>query len=632
MRARRAVTGAQDNSRRYSKIIGLATRSGAPARTPARNSDGTMTDFYDDEDAQADFFTATAARYERAAARFEERVAIALADVCIELRFASEALREIMLPAIRHLRIADDAECGLTIRLWDQATSGIPAPAPPFDKKRFTDRGDIWGFNSQRFRLAFHYGEFSVNLFDRRSGQGYYWVEDPARLPYWTHAAPLRSQLHWCMELHGRQLLHAAAVGTEAGAVLFTGRGGIGKSSTALTALLHGLDFAGDDYVVAALEPEPRVYPLYCSAKVNRDQLDRYAALRPWLRNPDGGPEEKAIFDLLPGHGARMPPSMPIRAVLVPEINGQPESAVTGDIHTDAIRHAASFTTVEQLPYAGRYTYDFIEALAHRVPGYKLSLGRDPDRLAATLRAHLADPRAPRARPGPAVGGEPPLVTVVIPAYNREHMLGEAIANVLEQGYPALDLIVVDDGSTDGTADVARSHPQARLFDQPNSGPAQARNRGIINARGDYIAFLDSDDLWPRGMLALLVQALDDDPETDVVMGWPQLARRLGPGEYEYEGNPVEGFPSYITGTVFRREVFSRVGLFDADLRFGEDNDWFERAGECGARIRRLDCASVIIRRHGGNMTHGKNLVQLNVLRVFKKALDRRRAGAPVPE
>lgn len=590
-----------------------------------------MSDFYEDQGAQAGFFADTASRFDQAATRFEERVTIGLAGVRIELRFASAALRDIMLPALRHLHVDDASGCEIRIGLWDQASSSIAAPSPPFDKKRFTDRGDIWGFNSRRFRLAFHYGEFSVNLFDRETGQGFFWVEDPDKLPYWTHAAPLRSQLHWCMELHGRQLLHAAAVGTDAGAVLLTGRGGIGKSSTALSALLHGFDFAGDDYVVASLEPEPRVYALYCSAKVNRDQLPRYESLRPWLRNPDGRPEEKAIFDLLPGHGDHLPSSMPIRAILVPEINCRPESAVTGDIHTDSIRHAASFTTVEQLPYAGRYTYDFIDELARRVPGYKLSLGSDRTRLSEVLRQHLDDPRAPRAGPDPAADAQPPLVTVIIPAYNREHMLGEAIANVRAQGYPALDLIVVDDGSTDGTADVARAHPEVRLFDQPNSGPAQARNRGIINARGAYLAFLDSDDLWPDGMLNLLVKTMDEDPSIDVVMGWPQLARRLASGDYEYEGNPVEGFHSYITGTVFRREAFSKVGLFDADLRFGEDNDWFERANECGAKVRRLDCTSVIIRRHGGNMTHGKNLVQLNVLRVFKKALDRKRAGGPAP-
>ena len=126
------------------------------------------------------------------------------------------------------------------------------------------------------------------------------------------------------------------------------------------------------------------------------------------------------------------------------------------------------------------------------------------------------------------------------------------------------------------------------------------------------------------------VDALRRDPQADVAQGWPQLARLdgSGAGEGEFEGNPLEGFPHYITGSVFRRSVFERVGLFDPELRFGEDTDWFNRAREHGARLLRLDCVSVIVRRHGGNMTYGKNLVQLNVLRVAKKVLDRRRAAA----
>lgn len=594
-----------------------------------------MTDFYDDPGAHAAFFDAFASAYRKAAATGEERVLLRLAGVDIALRFASPALLAIMLPALRHLRVADDGRAPeMTISLWDRQSRGVAAPAPPFDRKRYTDRGDIWGFDSERFRLAFHYGEFSVNLFDRDQGLGFYWVDDPAMLPYWTHAAPLRSQFHWCMELRGRQLLHAAAVGDRHGALLLTGRGGIGKSSTALRGLLDGMDFAGDDYVVAALDPEPTVYPLYCSAKVNRDQIGHYPSLLPWLRNPDGNGEEKAIFDLLPAHAERMPTSMPLRGILVPELGGAAETAISADLRSDMVVHAASFTTVEQLPYAGRYTYHFIETLARHLPGHRLRLGSDRHRVTAALRAQLADPLPAAPVAVPPEGAARPPVTVVVPAYNRAHLLGDALRNVLGQGYPDLELIVVDDGSTDGTAEVARGFPEVRLFEQPNSGPAQARNRGIINAHGRYIACLDSDDLWPEGMLALLVDTLEADPTCDVAMGWAQLARMRPGGDFEYEGNPREAFPSYITGTLFRSEAFARVGLFDADLRFGEDNDWFERAEECGVKVARLDCVSVIIRRHGGNMTQGKNLVQLNVLRVFKKALDRRRqapGGHPAP-
>jgi len=591
-----------------------------------------MTDFHDDENLQQAFAEAMAANYAAAAGRHEERTGFLLAGVAIELRFASPALRAALLPALRHLPPIPPGQApALSICAWDRAGSGIAAPPPPFDKKRITDRGDIWGFVSRRYRLAFHYGEYSVSLFDRERGQGHFWVDDAAQLPYWSAAAPLRTLLHWCMQASGRQLLHAAAVGTAHGGLLLTGRGGLGKSSTALAGLLSGMDFAGDDYVVVALQPQPRVYPLYSSAKLNRDQTERFAALAAQLRNPGGGAGEKAVFELLPAYRAQIPDGgMPIRAILVPGVADQDESAIDADIGLDAVRHAAAFSTLEQLPYAGRYTHGFIDELTRRVPAYRLRLGRDRAALAASLKRFLASPALPAGARAHEPAADWPLVSVVVPAYNRERMLPQALANIRAQGYPRLEIIVVDDGSTDRSAEVARAQPDVRLFEQPNGGPAQARNRAIINARGEFVACLDSDDLWPAGMLVHLVDALRRDPQADVAQGWPQLARLdgSGAGEGEFEGNPLEGFPHYITGSVFRRSVFERVGLFDPELRFGEDTDWFNRAREHGARLLRLDCVSVIVRRHGGNMTYGKNLVQLNVLRVAKKVLDRRRAAA----
>jgi hypothetical protein len=590
-----------------------------------------MTDFCDDEHLQRAFADAMAASYASAAERQETRIGLRLAGVAIELRFASPALREALLPALRHLPPLPAGQApALTLCAWDRAGTGVAAPPPPFDKKRITDRGDIWGFTSERYRLAFHYGEYAVSLFDRQSGQGHFWVDDATRLPYWSAAAPLRTLLHWCMEAHGRQLLHGAAIGTADGGLLLTGRGGLGKSSTALAGLLGGMDFAGDDYVALALEPQPRVYPLYSSAKVNRDQIDRFAALAAQLRNPGGGADEKAVFDLLPAYRAQIPDGgMAIRAILVPGVADQDDSAIDAEIGLDAVRHAAAFSTVEQLPCAGKYTYGFIDELTRRVPAYRLRLGRDRVALAARLKHFLAQAELPPGAQAHAPATDWPLVTVVVPTYNRERMLPEALANIRGQGYPHLDIVVVDDGSTDHTPEIARAQPDVRLFEQPNGGPAQARNRAIINARGDFIACLDSDDLWPDGMLAHLVDALRRDPEADVAHGWPQLARLDTSGDWAFEGSPRDGFPHSITGSVFRRRAFDRVGLFDPELRFGEDSDWFTRAREHGLKVLRLDCVSLIVRRHGGNMTHGKDLVQLNVLRVAKKMLDRRRAGLP---
>ena len=588
-----------------------------------------MSDFYENEACQRGFFLELSGGYSKASEKYESIETIILAGIVIELRFASEKLRQIFLPALQHLCVepSKDVVPRHTLCLWDRSSSGVAPTPPPFDKRRFTDRGDIWGYDNKYFQFAFLYGELSVNMYSRSERRGYYWVDDPRSLPYWCSAAPLRTLLHWCMSEDGRHLLHAAAIGTRDGALLLTGRGGIGKSSTALAGLQQGMFFSGDDYVVVGLDPEPVVYPLYGAAKVNRDQLGHYEKFLPYLTNPAGDAGEKAIFELLPRFLDLIPSCMPIKAILVPAVHESIQSHIGSDINLPEIKNAASLTTVEQLPYAGNETYQFIDKLCSLVPGFKLNLGSDRKSMVDYLKSWLREPGRVNSNPGEGVLVLNTPLTVIIPSYNREHLIDEAISNVIGQKYPDVELIVVDDGSTDETAARARSYSEVKVFEHPNSGPAQSRNRGIINARGQYIAFLDSDDLWPAGMLLELAAVLDKNPEVDVVMGWPQLAQWKKEGDrYEYFGNPCEGFDSYITGTIFRREVFSRVGLFDVDLNFGEDGDWFARARELGVNIRRMGCVSIIVRRHGNNMTEGKSLVELNVLRVFKKALDRKRS------
>ena len=111
-----------------------------------------------------------------------------------------------------------------------------------------------------------------------------------------------------------------------------------------------------------------------------------------------------------------------------------------------------------------------------------------------------------------------PKVSVVIPAYNTEQFLAETIRSVLDQTYGDYEVIVVDDGSSDGTLGVARSfEPGVKVLSQPNGGPASARNLAIRDARGDYIAFLDSDDLWTKDKLEEQVAFMERNPAVDLV-------------------------------------------------------------------------------------------------------------------
>lgn len=555
-----------------------------------------------------------------------------VAGTTVRLVFAGDRLERDFLPALAHLEIGGTPEPDVTFHIWDSDSTGVEMALRPFPHDCFTDRGDIWGFGSKRIKTAFHWIECSVNLLDTATNTGVYWVQSADTLPYWTKASPLRTLMHWWMEQNGCQLLHAAAVGREDGAALITGKGGVGKSTTALACLAAGLDYVADDYLIVQLEPEPRVHSLYNTAKLNADQLERFPQFQHHVTNHKFLHEEKAVMYLHPHFSDRIAKSLPLRAVLTPRISGQPETAFQPTSPL-VLQRAAAFTTMSQLPYAGRRTHEFIERLIAGLPGLEIVLGNEIDKIPRRIENLLAmseNELGALAHNEAAVTdtADRPLVSIIIPVYNGARFIAAAVENIVRQGYPSVEIILVDDGSTDDIENVAGRLPvDVRFFSQENAGAAAARNRGIKDVSGDFIAFLDVDDQWPENNLNLLADHLLAHPGLDLVHGHAQLMEEFSePGRYEFVGNPRESFPYYIGAGLYRRSAFERVGLFDKDLKFAEDTDWFNRATEVGIDMERLDLVTLHVLRHGDNMTRGKSLVELNTLKVFKKSLDRRRA------
>lgn len=222
-----------------------------------------------------------------------------------------------------------------------------------------------------------------------------------------------------------------------------------------------------------------------------------------------------------------------------------------------------------------------------------------------------------------------PLVSIIIPVYNGEKYLAEAIESILSQTYRPFEIIIVDDGSTDGTAKIAADFGNNVCYVyQSNSGPATARNKGLRMSKGNVIAFLDVDDLWPENNLNLLVDEMLRDPVMEVIRGNAQLMKyNTETGEFDLVWNPKAAFPYYIGAAIYRKSAFRKVGLFDTTLKFGEDRDWYNRVNELNLKVKRLEHITLLVRRHGKNMTHGKDLLELNSLKVLKKVIDRKRAG-----
>lgn len=226
-------------------------------------------------------------------------------------------------------------------------------------------------------------------------------------------------------------------------------------------------------------------------------------------------------------------------------------------------------------------------------------------------------------------------ISVVIPVYNAAAYLAAAVASVRAQKAERLEIILVNDGSVDESrAVIATLGPDVIVIDQPNAGPSAARNRGVERARGSIIAFLDADDIWPDGRLALMRDAFEREPALDVVMGRTEMfgegATQLDGLEFEDDRNGRKVQIAPVVGcALFRRRVLERVGPFDETLRRYEDHDWFIRAREAGAAIRILAEVTLRYRVHQASLTRSGPR-QNTMTQVLKRALERRRAAGDV--
>lgn len=222
----------------------------------------------------------------------------------------------------------------------------------------------------------------------------------------------------------------------------------------------------------------------------------------------------------------------------------------------------------------------------------------------------------------------PLLVSTIVPVYNAARYLADALESILGQGYEPLEVIVVDDGSSDGSDQIAaRFRDQIQLVHQAHQGPAAARNRGLEMARGEILTFLDADDLWPEGNLDRLTGYLSDHPEAEIVMGRVQHLRLTeqpaGPPRFVEFREPVVGVS--LGSAAFRRGAFERIGLLDETMRHSEDVDWFLRAREAGLSIAVLEQVALYYRLHGHNMTQNQKARDFFFAQALKKSLDRRR-------
>jgi len=228
------------------------------------------------------------------------------------------------------------------------------------------------------------------------------------------------------------------------------------------------------------------------------------------------------------------------------------------------------------------------------------------------------------------------LVSVILPAYNQARYLGAAIDSVLGQTYAELELIVVNDGSTDATPDVIRTYqdPRLRYVEQENRGLSAARNAGLNGAWGRFVTFLDADDLFLPGKLTDLLGAMTADADVGLAAGQAlpidehghQVGRPFDRGLPADPGDLLFGNPLHVGSVLLRRSWLDRVHPFDESLRSYEDWDLWLRLARAGCPMRWVDKPVSLYRFHTHQMTRDGGQMTTASMMVLDKVF-----GDPAP-
>ncbi len=340
---------------------------------------------------ETDYFDQVHSAFEKAAQSTGGKVdrSIQFGEFIIRLSFAGPALESRILPAFDHLSTGSVLTPSLTINLWDSASTSINLPRPPWIVGDYLPRGDIWSGESDQMVTLYEPANNTLCLLDRSRNEAVFWIKDASKVPYYESGAPLRMVLHWWMSGHGYQLVHAGAVGTPHGGVLLTGKGGSGKSTTALACIGSELGYAGDDYCMISNSPAPCAHSIFNSGKLNAEDAYRFPKLRSALSNADRLATEKALFFIYQVFPETVVREFPIRAIFIPRVAGSSETHLKPVSPVEGFLAMAP-STIFQLRGVRKTIHKSIGEITRKVPSYVLELGTDIEEIPGVISDWLS--------------------------------------------------------------------------------------------------------------------------------------------------------------------------------------------------------------------------------------------------
>jgi hypothetical protein len=325
----------------------------------------------------------------------------------VKIAFAGSGLAKMLLPAIAHASQPSGKAPEFSIFAWDSATTGCELPfilanhvqLLKRDWGAYLDsRGGISHLSGDEINSTLHIGAAGAGLsvYHSRLRQALFWTEDATLIPYYEQGAPFRTIFNWMVNDGNHILVHAGAVGLPEGGVLLAGKGGSGKSTTALACLQAGLFFASDDYCLVALNGQPEVYCLYNTAKlIGSQDIERFPAIAENFEVRDQlDPKSKPMIFLHQHMPARVINRLPLKAILLPRITNGKHTSLR-PANPAAALAAIAPSSIFQLPGAGKRTMAAISRLSQSLPCLWLEVGTDLREIPRVIKAFLQ--QAPEA-------------------------------------------------------------------------------------------------------------------------------------------------------------------------------------------------------------------------------------------
>ena len=219
-------------------------------------------------------------------------------------------------------------------------------------------------------------------------------------------------------------------------------------------------------------------------------------------------------------------------------------------------------------------------------------------------------------------------VAAIVPLFNGRRFIREAIDSILAQAVKPREIVVVDDGSTDGGGALLEAYPEVRVVRQPNAGEAAARNRGIRESSEPLIALLDQDDLWLPRKLASQVRVLEADPSIDIAFAQHRLIVEDAADWFRQDALARVLTAELPGSMVVRRAAFERIGPYREDMKLGSDVDWILRARDAGMKSQLVEEVLLLRRMHRANSSIDGARFMADLLRAARASVRRKRSSA----